>query len=93
MGLSAKRLRFKKAVTRLQEVFARPAFRVVVFVLSLTLFYWPFVTQMKPWSGWALFVFYFGAWLGVVLLMFAMGLSLARREEEQSETGANTGER
>lgn len=93
MGLSAKRLRLKKAMERLREMFARPAFRVVAFVLALTLFYWPFVNQMKPWSGWALFVFFFSAWLGVILLMFAMGLSLARREEEQSETGASTGER
>lgn len=93
MGSSAKRLKLKRAVSRLQEVFARPAFRVVVFVAALTLFYWPFVTQMKPWSGWALFVFFFGSWLGIILLMFAMGMSLAQRKKDQPDAGASDGER
>jgi hypothetical protein len=93
MGFFAKRPRFKQALIRLQEVFARPAMRVVVFMLALSLFYWPFITQAKPWSGWALFIFFFGAWLGVVLLLLAMGISLGRREKDQPDAGANSGER
>lgn len=93
MDLSAKRLKLKQAVSRLQEVFARPAFRVVVLVLALTLFYWPFVTQTNTWSGWALFLFFFGAWLGVILLLLAMGLSLPGRSENHPDGNADTGER
>jgi uncharacterized membrane protein len=91
MGFSsAKRLRLEQALSRLQEVFARPALRVIVFILALVLFYWPFISRVRPWSGWHLFLFFFAAWLGVILLLVAMGLSLIARNKPRQEDD-NTG--
>ena len=93
MGFPAKRPSLKLAVPRLREVFARPAFRVVVLVLALTLFYWPFLSQVQPWSGWALFIFFFGAWLGVILLLVAMGFSLSGRGKDYPDGNKTSSER
>lgn len=90
---SAKRRGLEQAVSRLQEVFARPALRVMVLVLALTLFYWPFISQAKPWGGWHLFVFLFGSWLGLILILLGMGLSLNAREKKQPADEAGAGER
>ncbi len=78
---------------RLQEVFARPALRVVVLIFALALFYWPFISRIRPWSGWHLFIFFFGAWLGVILLLVGMGLSLAARNKRRQDDDAGIGER
>jgi hypothetical protein len=90
---SAKRPGLKQAVSRLQEVFARPALRVMILVLALTLFYWPFITHVEPWSGWQLFTFFFSSWLGLILLLMGMGLSLKAREKKPPADDAGSGER
>ncbi|KMY69131.1 hypothetical protein AAU61_06360 [Desulfocarbo indianensis] len=66
---------------RVQRVFTRPAFRVVVLVLSLALLFWPFMPHPRQFSGRFLFFFFFGAWLGIVVLLFGMGLSQTHRRK------------
>jgi hypothetical protein len=90
---SARRRGLEQAVSRLQEVFARPALRVMVLVLALTLFYWPFISQAKPWSGWQLFAFLFASWLGLILILLGMGLSLNAQEKKRQADEPGTGER
>jgi hypothetical protein len=90
---SAKRPGLKQAGYRLQEVFARPALRVLVLILALALFYWPFVSQVELWNGWALFDFLFGAWLGVIIILLGMGVSLNARERPRPTDEAGAGKR
>jgi len=67
--------------SRVQRVFTRPAFRVVVLILSLAFLFWPFMPHPQQFSGRFLFFFFFCAWLGIIMLLFGMGLSLALRRK------------
>ncbi len=88
---SLPRVRLEQAARRLGRMFARPAFRVLVFVVAMALFYWPFLSQASGWSGEKLFLFLFGTWLVVILLLFLMGMSLPTRPDRRPGEGGGAG--
>jgi len=58
-----------------RRAFAQPAFPVLLFIVALALFCWPFLTMPSPSleEGWRLLIV---AWGAVILLLFLMSRSL-----------------
>lgn len=56
---------------RVRRVVGTPAFAVLVFVISLVLFHWPYLAEEDRWTASHLFTTMFASWavvIGLVLL-------------------------
>ncbi|MBU2516155.1 MAG: hypothetical protein KKB57_01110 [Proteobacteria bacterium] len=57
---------------RVRRVVGTPAFAVLVFVISLVLFHWPYLAEEERWTPSHLFTTMFAGWavaIGLVLLL------------------------
>ena len=65
------------------DVVRRPAFRIVVLLMGLVLFSWPFLTR-AAWSGPFTFAFLYLAWAVLIVLILLVSSGLR-------ETGPDAG--
>ncbi len=74
---------------RISTVFSRPEFHIFVFFLSLILFSWPFLTMLLMHPPRAAFTYIFGAWSGIVLILFVISRSCKAASSERKENKSN----
>lgn len=61
---------------RFHRVVGTPAFAVLVFVISLVLFHWPYLAEEDRWTPAHLFITMFAGWTVVIALVFLLSLFL-----------------
>jgi glycopeptide antibiotics resistance protein len=81
---SGRRLR-----ARVRRVVGTPAFAVLVFVISLVLFHWPYLAEEERWTASHLFITMFAGWAVVIGLVFLFSLFLPASSSEDKKPPSN----
>ncbi|MCF8033087.1 MAG: hypothetical protein K9K66_16135 [Desulfarculaceae bacterium] len=77
-------------MSRPQHVLGTSAFAVLVFVISLVLFHWPFLADDGHWTPPQLYLTMFAAWALVILLVFLFSWFLppaSADEDDEPDSG------
>ncbi|MCB2192488.1 MAG: hypothetical protein KQI62_13040 [Deltaproteobacteria bacterium] len=61
---------------RFRRVVGTPAFAVLVFVIGLVVFHWPYLAEEDRWTPAHLFITMFAGWTVVIALVFLYSLFL-----------------
>ncbi len=62
-----------------RDIFRRPAFQWVLFLLGLVLFYWPFLAYGDQWPQPLAYYYLLAAWALMVLLLYLLSRALGPR--------------
>lgn len=81
---SGRRLR-----ARVRRVVGTPAFAVLVFLISLVLFHWPYLAEEDRWTPAHLFITMFAGWTVVIALVFLLSLFLPSSGSEDKKPPPN----
>lgn len=76
------RSRGRRLRSRVRRVVGTPAFAVLVFVISLVLFHWPYLAEEDRWTPVHLFTTMFAGWAVVIALVFLLSLFLPPSSSE-----------
>ncbi|MCF8040546.1 MAG: hypothetical protein K9K65_04535 [Desulfarculaceae bacterium] len=81
---SGRRLR-----ARVRRVVGTPAFAVLVFLISLVVFHWPYLAEEDRWTPAHLFITMFTGWAVVIALVFLLSLFLPSSGSEDKKPPPN----
>ena len=70
----------------MRRVVGTPAFAVLVFVISLVLFHWPYLAEEDRWTPAHLFITMFAGWAVVIALVFLFSLFLPPSGSKDKKT-------
>ncbi len=70
---------------RWRNVCRRPAFWLLVFMLGLILFVWPFIPTSHRWTGAERYVYLFCAWAFIIGLIILIAVNLAPFRAKQGK--------
>ena len=73
-------------MNRWRKIMSRPAFSVLVFLICLVLFNWPYLSPAEDWPPQHVFVHIFLAWALVILILFLSYLSQPSSGSEQDDS-------
>ncbi len=75
---------------RSQRVWGSSAFAVLVFVISLVVFHWPFLADDGHWTPRQLYLTMFAVWAAVIFLVFLFSWFLppsSADDEDSTDSG------
>ncbi|MBF0527883.1 MAG: hypothetical protein HQK55_01160 [Deltaproteobacteria bacterium] len=67
--------------SKLKQFFSRPAAWVLVAVIGLAAFCWPFWTGKEPWSARSVYIYYFVCWAVLILILALIGAGFSGKNE------------
>ncbi len=73
----------------IRQVVGTPAFAVLVFVISLVLFHWPYLAEEDRWTPAHLFTTMLASWAVVIALVFLHSLFLPSSGSENRKPPSN----
>ena len=75
--------------TRVRRVVGTPAFAVLVFIVSLVVFHWPYLAEETRWTPAYRFLTMFGGWALVIGLIYLFSLFLPSSGSEDKKPPAS----
>jgi len=73
----------------LRKLLNHPEFNVVLFLLCTALFGWPFISITGPSSPESMFVYLFGVWGTVIILLYCIARAHGKKPHQQRPESEN----
>lgn len=73
---------------RLRSMFGQPGFSVLAAIVGVLAFNWPFPELVGAQGEYSLFIYFFGAWAGAILVAFLISRTVSDPEEQKGQNDA-----